>query len=244
MNLKSRRGRELAAVLEQLIVSGRWPTGSRIPTERDLAQEYAVSRQTVREALDEVERAGLVTRRHGSGTYVRPRRLDQSLLGHFSIVETLRAGGAEVGTEVLSQTTVEAPPVIARELGLRDGASVLELERLRSADGAPFMLERTWLPTRPLPGIAEADLGAEGLYATLRERYGIVLERAVESFEPVLLRPDEAAHLGEEAGQPALMLIRTTYDADERPMETARALLRADRCRTLVERRVHEPHRP
>lgn len=240
----SRLGRELAAKLEQSVFSGRWPAGARIPSERDLAAQHGVSRQTVREALDELERAGLLTRRHGSGTYVMPRRLEQSLLSHFSIVESLRSTGATVGTEVLEQATVKALPAIARELGLRSGTRVLELERLRTVDGEPFMLEHTWLPLRRLPGIENADLRDEGLYALLRRRFGIVLVRAVESLEPVLLRAEEAKHLQDEPGRPALMLLRTTYDTDDQPVETARAILRADRCRTLVERRVHEPDRP
>lgn len=240
----SRLGRELAAALETTIYSGRWPTGMKIPAERSLAATHEVSRQTVREALDELERAGLVVRRHGSGTYVAPRKLEQSLLSHFSIVESLRQAGAKVGTSTRTEAVVDALPQIARELGLDPGAEVFELERLRTVDGAPFMLERTWLPTGLVPGLAETGIGEAGLYQTLRERYGLVLVRAVESFEPVLLHGAEAAALDEDPQQCALMLTRTTYDEHDRPVETARAILRADRCRTLVERRVHEPDRP
>lgn len=244
MNGLTRLSRELAATFEDNIFTGRWRTGAKIPAERDLASRYHVSRQTVRGALDEVERACLIIRRHGSGTYVAPRRLDQSLLGHFSIVESLRSTGASVGTQVLSQTLVRALPAVARELHLRSGSTVLELERLRTVDAAPFMLERTWLPANTLPGIVDRDLASHGLYATLRENYGIVLIRAVESLEPVLLTPAEAKPLQDEPGRPALMLLRTTYDETDRPIETARATVRADRCSTFIERRVHEPIRP
>lgn len=242
--MTSRLSRELAATFEQHIFSGRWTTGLKIPAERTLAATHHVSRQTVREALDELERAGLIDRHHGSGTYVAPRRLEQSLLSHFSIIESLRYAGAKVGTEVRSHTLVTALPQIARELSIRAGTRVLELERLRTVDGSPFMLERTWLPATRLPGITQAAVADDGLYPTLRNHYGIILVRAIESFEPVLLRPQEAAPLQDEPGRPALMLTRTTYDDTDRPIETARAILRADRCRTLVERRVHEPDRP
>lgn len=242
--MNSRLGRELAATLEEQIYSGRWPTGLKIPAERRLAATYEVSRQTVREALDELERAGLIQRRHGSGTYVAPRRLEQSLLSHFSIVESLRSAGATVGTDVRSQTVSRALGQIARELEIPTGAKVFELERLRTVDGAPFMLERTWLPAHLLPGLDESGIAADGLYRTLRKRYGIVLVRAVESFEPVLLHATESEALGEQPGSVGLMLIRTTYDNADHPIETARAILRADRCRTLVERRLHEPDRP
>lgn len=243
MTLRTSLSRSLAATLEREIATGRWPTGSKLPTERELATRMGVSRQTVREALEELERASLIVRRQGSGTYVAERRLEQSLLGHFSIVDALRASGAVVDTTVLSQTLTTAPPTVAESLAIERDAPVLELERLRRVDGEPLMVESTWLPAQLLEGVEETDFSATGLYELLRERYGIVLVRAVESFEPVVLHADEAAALGVAAGEPALMLLRTTFDAEERPVEYARALLRADRCRTLVERRVEEPER-
>ncbi|HEY8455836.1 MAG TPA: GntR family transcriptional regulator [Actinopolymorphaceae bacterium] len=243
MSLRSRLGRDLAAVLEREILSGRWPTGSKLPTERELAVLHGVSRQTVREALDELERACLVVRRQGSGTYVAERRLEQSLLGHFSIVEAIRSSGLVIETTVLAQAVGPALPAVAESLGVAPESPVVELERLRAVGGEPFMLERTWLPAERLPGIEDADLTTVGLYETLRERYGVVLVRAVESFEPIVLHADEARRLGERSGRPALMLLRTTYDDQDRAIESARAILRADRCRSLVERRVVEPPR-
>lgn len=243
MSPRNGRALALAAELEREILSGRRPTGSKLPTERELAATAGVSRKVVRDALDELERAGFLIRRQGSGTYVAGRRLEQSLLGHFSIVDALRSSGSEISTEVRSCELTPALPGVAANLDVEAAAPVLELERLRRVDGEPLMLERTWLPAGRLPGIEDAAFGETGLYAILRERYGVVLVRATESFEPVLLHPDEARALDVEDGQPALMLLRTTYDEDGVPYESARALVRADRCRTLVERRVHEPDR-
>jgi GntR family transcriptional regulator len=241
MTLRTPLSRSLAAALEREILSGHWRAGERLPTEREMAARASVSRQTLRDALDELERAGLIIRRQGSGTYVAARRLEQSLLGHFSIVDAIRSSGGEITTELLSQTTVPALPAVAATLSVDPEAPVLELERLRLVDGAPLMLERTWLPVERIPGIEEISLADASLYAVLREQYEIALVRATESFEPVLLRAREAEALAEQVGQPALMLFRTTYDEDDRAIEAARAVLRGDRCRTLVERRIHEP---
>lgn len=243
MTLRTSLSRSLAATLERDIISGRWPTGARLPTERDVAARSGVSRQTVREAFEELERAGLIVRRQGSGTYVAERRLEQSLLGHFSIVDALRASGAEVETTVLARTLTTPLPTVAEHLRIGQEDPVLELERLRSVAGQPLMIESTWLPAQLLEGIEEVEFSATGLYEVLRARYGIRLVRAVESFEPVLLHAEEAQALDVAAGGPALMLLRTTFDDADRPIEHARAVLRADRCRTLVERRLEEPDR-
>lgn len=243
MSPRSEPAQALVAKLEREILSGRMPTGSKLPTERELASSAGTSRQTVREALDELERAGFIIRRQGSGTYVAGRRLEQSLLGHFSIVDALRSSGSTITTTVLARTVTKALPAVAANLHVEPESEVLELERLRLVDGEPLMLEYTWLPSERLPGIANAAFSDTGLYEILRERYGVRLVRAVESFEPVILHDDEASALRVESGQPALMLLRTTFDDAGTPIESARALLRADSCRTLVERRVDEPDR-
>ncbi|HEY3507256.1 MAG TPA: GntR family transcriptional regulator [Actinocatenispora sp.] len=243
MSPRSPLALSLAASLEREILSGRWPVGSKLPTERELAARSRVSRQVVREAFDELERAGLIIRRQGSGTYVAGRRLEQSLLGHFSIVDALRSSGATITTTVLSRTVGPALPTVATSLEIAPDAPVLELERLRRVDGEPLMLEQTWLPAERLPGIDAAQFSDTSLYAILREQYHVLLVRASESFEPVVLHADEARALQVAPGSPALMLLRTTYDDAGVPMEAARALLRADRCRTLVERHVEEPDR-
>jgi GntR family transcriptional regulator len=235
--------RQVAAQLEERILNDVWLAGSRIPAERELASEFGVARSTVREALELLERSGLVIRHQGSGTFVAQNRLQQSLLGHFSIVDALRSTGAAITTVLREQSVEPASPLVARELGVAAGDRVLHVERLRNADGDPFMLESTWLPAEALPGIERVDLRVRSLYDTLREDYGVALVSAVESFEPILLRPDEARLLHDQTDAPALLLLRTTSDDSGRAMETARAVLRADRCRALVQRVVREPAR-
>jgi GntR family transcriptional regulator len=236
-------GRQIAAQLEERILNDVWRPGSRIPPERELAGEFGVARSTVREALETLERSGLVVRHRGSGTFVAHRRLEQSLLGHFSIVDALRSTGAAITTLLREQSVESASPLIARELGLATGDPVLSVERIRSVDGDPFMLESTWLPMAALPDIDRVDLRVRSLYDSLRETYGIVLVRAVESFEPIVLRPDEARLLREQTGDAALLLLRTTFDEQDRAIEAAHAVLRADWCRALVQREVREPVR-
>lgn len=239
----TRLAQQLAATLEAQILDGRWKVGDRLPPERDLAGQHQVSRTVVREALEDLERSGLILRHQGRGTFVAPRRLEQSLLGHFSIVESLRASGKAVSTRLLDERVVPASPSTARDLDVEVGADVLHIERLRLADRVPFMVERTWLPLTRLPGLDALDLTERSLYEALRTEYGVVLERAVESFEPVLLTTYEADALERPAGSPALLLLRTTFDARDVPAEAARAVLRADLVRPLVERKVHEPVR-
>lgn len=239
----TRLAQQLGATLEDQILDGRWKVGDRLPPERDLASQHGVSRSTLREALDDLERTGLIVRHQGRGTFVAPRRLEQSLLGHFSIMEALKASGRIIGGRVIGERVVPASRTMSDELQLSRGEKVLYIERLRLVDRVPFMVERTWLPLKWAAGLDAVDLTDRNLYEILVKDYGITLVRAVESFEPVVLHEDEAEFLDRPPGSPALLLLRTSFDQSDVPVVAAHAVLRADVVRTLVERKVDDPPR-
>src|SRR5918999_1771719 len=157
----SRRRRELAEVLparlsaqrpkgEQLeeILEGYIATlapGTALPSERVLAQRYRVARATVSQAIEGLAVRGLVYRVHGSGTFVaEPRFRQPETLTSFS--EDMRARGMLPGSAVLRQEVVPAGEIIARQLEVEPGTPTVQIERVRTADGEPMALERTYLP--------------------------------------------------------------------------------------------------
>jgi len=227
--------RRIARLLRAKIEAGEYAVGTRIPGERELATLYGVSRITTRHAIADLVQRGLLVRRQGRGTFVATRRVEPFLLGHFSFSEALRAQGLLTSTRVLAQRTELAAPAVAAELQVLAGAALAHLVRLRRVDGDLFAVERTWLPLGRLPGIDTVDFERHALYDVLRERYGVHPSRARETFEPVVLGAEDARTLGSKKGTAALLLVRTTYDEDDRPIEVAHALIRGDRCRVLVE---------
>jgi len=227
--------RRIARLLEQKIRGGDYAVGTSIPSERELCKLYGVSRITMRHALGELAQQGLLTRRQGQGTFVAAPRIESSLLGYFSFSEALRAQGLLTSTHVLNQHVEPAEPGVAVELRVPVGAPVLHLVRLRHVDGDPFALETTWLPLSRLPGADGIDFAESSLYNALKERYGVYPTRARETFEPVVLGADDARAVQAQNGTAALLLLRTTYDQTDHPVELAHALIRGDRCRVLVE---------
>ncbi len=227
--------RRIARLLEQKIRAGDYAIGASIPSERELCKLYGVSRITMRHALGDLVQQGLLTRRQGQGTFVAAPRIEPSLLGYFSFSEALRAQGLLTSTRVLAQHVQPAEPNTAVELRVPVGAPVLCLVRLRHVDGDPFALETTWLPLDRLPGADDIDFAENSLYTALKERYGVHPTRARETFEPVVLGADDARAVHAHRGTAALLLLRTTYDQADHPVELAHALIRGDRCRVLVE---------
>lgn len=204
------------------IERGVYAPGERIPSERELADELGMSRMTVRRALEDLVRDGVLERRSTSGTFVRDaavvRRVGvESTLG---LTQLLREGGAEPGSRLLSFVVRPAPSQVAAQLALPVGARVIALRRLRLANGQPFCIEASYLPSARVPGLAADDLaGSASLYRLLEERYGIVPGTSDELLGLTRINADEAELLGLAPGESALLLRALTRDRDEQPIE-------------------------
>ncbi len=131
--------------LRDRITSGRWPAGSPLPSQRELAGEFSVSIMTLRQALQLLADDGLIDTRHGSGTYVASRYAYG--LGHLrSFAADLAAQGAQITTRLLAADTVAAPDDVGARLGA--AGQVLRLRRLRLADGRPVIVQTSYLPAQ------------------------------------------------------------------------------------------------
>lgn len=226
----------IRARLEADIRAGLQPHDT-LPSERQLMAAYGVSRVTVRQALSMLAEDGLVYRVHGSGTFVAdPAKISKSLtLTSFS--EDIAVRGMVPGASSMSVERVEADPEVAQDLGISPGATVLHIERVRTADGSPMCIENVWLPADLLPG----DFGngpLDSLYVALEE-LGLGPEVADQTLQATVVNTAQAALLGVAPYSPALLVSRVTYTSDQRPIERARSVYRGDRYdfRVSVQRR-------
>ncbi|WP_055598651.1 GntR family transcriptional regulator [Streptomyces aureus] len=227
MELKRERVREhLLTVIES-----RRP-GDAIPSERTLCATLAVSRPTLRAAVDELVATGLLVREHGRGMFVAPDKITQELVAeHRAAAGAPRSRGDWTST-VLELRTVRAGARIGRRLAVSPAAQLVHVTRLRHVDAAPIALEHLHVPADLVPGLTAADMEG-GFYAHLRERRGIRPAHAVQSIEPTVLSEEEAALLDVPVLSPALLFDRITSDADGRPVEYVRSLYRGDRYRIV-----------
>ncbi|MFF0143876.1 GntR family transcriptional regulator [Amycolatopsis sulphurea] len=204
------------------------PPGSPIPTERALAGEFTVSRTTVRQALADLTAEGRLHRVQGKGTFAAEPKLAQRLQ-LSSYTEDMRKQGLKPSSKLLELEELPVEGELAKLLGIRTGAKMLRLRRLRLADAQPMALETTHLPLGRFRGLRKHITAGGSLYAVLREHYGVELERAEETIETSLAGPPEAEMLGSDVGMPVLMLTRHSFATDGKPVEFARAVYRGDR---------------
>ncbi|WP_326826723.1 GntR family transcriptional regulator [Streptosporangium sp. NBC_01639] len=209
------------------LVIGELAPHEQLPTERSLAEEFSVSRLTVRRVLDQLERDGRVYRVQGSGTFVSEPRIRKSVeLTSFS--EDMRSRGRRPGSLDVSCERIPAGADIGYALQISPSAEVLHIRRIRTADDEPMCLEHSYLPA----GLVPADLGPElhgSLYEVLSERYGLTLHRAEQTIKVTVLDPDDARTLGAPPFSPAFLVLRTGFDARGRAIERAVSLYRGDR---------------
>ena len=199
----------------------------KLPTERDLAGDFSVSRLTVRRVLDRLESEGRVYRIQGAGTFVSERRIAKSLeLTSFS--EDMRQRGLKPGSRLTVAEDIHAGARIGYALGISPGDRVLHITRVRTADGTPMCLENAYLPAQLVPGLL--DMPLEGsLYEVLSAEFRIDLERATQSIRCTVLEPAEAGLLEVPPLSPAFAVERTVRDTRGRAVEHAEALYRGDR---------------
>lgn len=218
--------RQLQHVLEEMIAGMR--PGEPIPPERELERRFGVSRVTVRQALHQLVLAGRLERVQGKGTFVARPKLEQ-VLALTSFSEEMLSRGMRPGSRMLGVRTVAATADLAGLLGCSVGQPLIELRRVRLADGEPMALETVYLSAERFPALLEADLTDRSLYTWLSERYGVELAHARQTIEATVLGPEEARLLEVPVGTPAFRLERVSYDRRDLPVEFVRSLYRGDR---------------
>jgi GntR family transcriptional regulator len=226
---------EVRRILSDRISSGQYRPGQRLGDERTLAAGLDVSRAMLRQALASLAESGLVRRvpGRGGGTFVAKGKIERDLSRIVGVPALLRSQGVVAGTKVLSARLTEASDTAAHALRTRPGDLVIDLVRIRLADGSPFSLENCKLPARRFPGLLELPLGGS-VYELIDEHFHVRPFQATERIEVTLAAPDEAMILEVDPGAPLLAITRTTTDGDGEPIEFSRDLFRADRTRIVV----------
>jgi GntR family transcriptional regulator len=228
---------QLAELLEQEIVSGRWEPGARVPSEPELCEQFGLSRTTVRQALGRLEQRGLIDRLKGQGTFVQRGQpglwLLQSSEGFFQ--DEVDRLGRTVTSQVLRAERGPLPAWACGALELPTRSTGVTLERLRSVDG----LVALYVVNHLVEAVAEAALAIanpnESLYRRLRERAGVVPHGGRRTVEAIAAEPWLASLLALKPGAPVAFIESVAWDAEMRPFDCYRAWLRTDRTRIDIQ---------
>jgi GntR family transcriptional regulator len=231
------RYHQIAETLRARISAGGMTAGHRLDNQRQLAQSFGVTLMTLRQALDVLARDGLITRRHGLGTFVAPPPVDYDILQFRTLAGDLSAVGEDVATRFLRSRFLRADRRVAQELGLAEGARIFVLERLRLVDGQPLSFQVSHLPAAIGEEAAKADLTVTPLRHVLSFKLGIEITAARETVSAETLPARAARELGCVAGAPCFRSDRVSTDAERRPIVYDRVFIPGDRFR--ITRQLH-----
>ncbi|WP_327044833.1 GntR family transcriptional regulator [Microbispora sp. NBC_01189] len=239
--------RRIVADLRDDITAGRLPPAAKLPSVRDLADRYGVSRSTASKALILLKTEGLVDTRHGSGAYVREpypiRRLgpDRYARNRWqdTTVEAYKnehdgsAGTRQQGHQTQEVSLVEADEYVVAALGLQPGTMVYERARVMTRDGVPTHAMTSYYRVEdvegsplidPSPGIASPGGG----FRVLTDR-GLAPHEITEDLNARMPTADETLLLELPPGEPVVEVRRTTRTAEGRVVEYARGVHAASR---------------
>ena len=230
---------QVAEHIREQIASGGYPTGSRIPTEHELAGMLNVSRPTVRQALDVLAKEGRLTRIKGSGTFVtEPKLLHESTSFVTSYREESRKKHCVVRTRIFCNQTERPAPRIAELLHLPAGEQVNRLTRIRHLENvnhnAPVVYTTVYVPCRLFPDMSAIDFTDASLYEAFDSR-NLTVCHASRRLEVVMPPAEAAAGLGMNSFEPAVFITSLGYTAGGQIIEYSESYYPASRSSFLIE---------
>ncbi len=222
---------QIYQALRRAIDEGEISPGSPVPSERELSEDYGVSRMTARQALRALRHEGLVFRERGLGTFAAKRKVDVHTRNLIGFTEDMRQRGHKPSSKLIHFSRVAASPDTSETLGIEPGDEIFRLERLRLADGTPMAYETNYIPAGLCPDLDKFDLQKESLYRVLEDFYGVRMHRAEEVLEAALALRREAQLLSIKEKSPVLVVHRVVYSDANQPIESVKTLYRGDRYR-------------
>ena len=212
-------------IIKNEINSGAYKAGARIPNEFELAESYKVGRVTVRRAIEELVQQGYLTKRQGKGTFVNAPKLKRKIRQKGdvqSFTEGCAANDMVPGARLVSRTVVAATHEDAAFFGVEPGCELILVERVRTADGIPVMLENNAfvLADHPyLQTLADEDLTDNSIFALVAEHSGRAPLKSDPCTVEIALADAQVALLLEvPVGEPLFYMEAYFTDEDERPL--------------------------
>jgi GntR family transcriptional regulator len=220
--------------LRQGIANGVFRRGARLPSEHQLMEQFAVSRVTARQALDDLRRQGLVESSQGKGYFVRRMAAIHDLERLQSFGEMMAPLGLETRSDVIEIVEIAAPRDVSEAMDLPPKTTVTCITRSRLAGGAAVSLDISFFPVDIGRALAQLDLARNDIFILLEKQLGLELGYADLMIEVAPVEEMHGGVLGVPSGQPVLSIGRSTRDVRGRVVDHERIYARLDAMRFHV----------
>jgi GntR family transcriptional regulator len=220
--------------LVERIRAGEFGPGDPLPTEKELGDQYGVSRITVRRALDALADERLISRRRGVRTFVVEPPVKSVVL--TGSLDDVLSYGSNLSLKLLSKEQVDPSPLVAQSLGLGPGERVVRFEVIASSGGEPFAHAEFFLPAAVGALVEDADLREHvPILKEIERKLGRRITRADQTVEPAMADRVMADYLGMKPRSPLLKVVRTYYSESGGPVKTDIVRYNPERYRYTVQ---------
>ncbi|HEL0238284.1 TPA: GntR family transcriptional regulator [Streptococcus equi subsp. zooepidemicus] len=210
-----------------------WTIGSRLPSERDLAEHFEVSRMTLRQAITLLVEEGILERRVGSGTYVASHRVQERMRGTTSFTEIVNSQGRKPSSKLISYQRQLASDTEINQLHLEESDYVIRMERIRYADKVPLVYEVASIPEKFIKNVKKNDI-TEHFFQTLTSN-GYEIGKSQQTIYAKIASERVASYLEVAKGHAILALTQVSFFTDGRPFEYVRSQYVGDRFEFYLE---------
>ena len=205
---------QIKEALRAKIIDGTYVAHQRLPSESEMIAAFGVSRITVRQAMNDLQKEGLLFKVHGKGTFVAMPNVSQELTHLQGFGEAMRLLGHETHSDVFGLTTVKGSTIACHKLGIPEDTSVVEIKRVRYLNREPVSIDYSWVRQEIGTRLSKQNLREKDLFSLLENQLGQPLHSADVEIDAAAASDDIAARLQVKAGSPILRIERLTY-ADE-----------------------------
>lgn len=219
---------QIEEMIKTQISRGELSDNETIPSEREYAERFEISRMTVRHALNNLVREGYLYRQKGKGTFISPRKIEQPLQGLTSFTEDMLKRGYKPGNKLLSFQKMLATQEVASKLDITTEDLVFEIERIRLADDTPMAIEKTYVPVSIAPNLNELII-KKSIYDYIENELHYTIQNATQQIEAAIARESETSLLHIKNGDPVLMISRISHLQSGLPFEYVKSIYRGDR---------------
>ena len=206
------------------IKSGEIPYGSRLPAERQMAENYGVDRKTLRKAIALLSEEGILNCMQGKGTYIAKPQIPYQVEMLDDLEQMILRNGMKPSTRVLYTESRKAGRKYAALLEVEEETRIFRMLRLRSGNGEPVALMDTYVVSEFVPGIETMDFEMHSLYGVLKQN-GIEVRRIDEKFTFAEVSNPEAAVLKVKENEIAFITEDRTYDQYQRAVEYTKSMI-------------------
>lgn len=227
---------QLEELIKHKINTAELRAGEAIPSEREYAEIYNISRMTVRQAVNNMVNEGLLYREKGRGTFVAKKKFEQNLTGLTSFSEDMTKRHHTPSTVIISLQPMKHSPLIIEKLKLMPTDLIYEIKRLRLADNEPIALETIYTPHKLVGPIEKSKINGS-FYNYIEQHLKLKLTHGIQTIEAALANKDEMKYLKIEKDDPVLLMQRTTFISEDKdvPIEFVKSAYRADKYKFHLE---------